>query len=62
MSVLHPSASKALQRATLSFLRVYNVHGSHRHALGLFIVCRRVAYHVFEENFENCKCFFINET
>ena len=33
MPVPHHSSSKAVQRTSLSFQLIYNVHGSHRHAL-----------------------------
>ena len=54
-------AAEAVQRASLAFQGVHDVHGRHRLALGVLRVGDRVADHVLEEHLENTTRLLVDE-
>ena len=54
--------AEAVQRATLAFQRVDNVHGRHCLALGVLGVGNGIADDILEEDLENAAGLFVDET
>ena len=55
------STTEAVQRATLAFQRINDVHGGDRLAFGVLSVRNCITNDVFQEDLQNATCFLVDK-
>src|ERR1700712_805277 len=54
--------SETVEGTSLPFQSIYNVHSSDSFPFSVFSVCNSITDNVFQENFEDTTCFFVDQT